>query len=91
MQIKADGIWWIESTSDAFPKARCNLHSPSDCLLQDQICAAPECQFLCPHMYMCDAHCYDFNNGYLCEHIHRAHSLFSEVSQMQENGQSTDI
>ena len=41
-------------------------------------------------MYMCNAHCYYFNNGYLCKHIHRAHSLSSEVSQKQENGQSTD-
>ena len=42
-------------------------------------------------MSMCDNNCYDFNNGYLCKNIHRVHSLFSEVSQKQENGESTDI
>ena len=42
-------------------------------------------------MYMCDAHFYDFNNCYLCKHIQRALSLFSEVSQKQDNGQSKDI
>ena len=41
-------------------------------------------------MYMCDAYSYDFNNGNLWKHIHRA-NLFSEVSQKQKNGQSTDI
>ena len=95
MQIKADGIWFIESVSGSNSKGYCvkrlHLCSPSECLLRDRICAAPVCQFLCPHMYMCDNNCYAFNNGYLCKYIHRVHSLFSEVSQKQENGESTDI
>ena len=38
-------------------------------------CTAPECQFLCPHMYTCDKKCYDFNNEHICKHIHKVHSL----------------
>ena len=94
VQIKADGIWFIESVSGSNSKGYCvkrlHLCSPSECSLRDRICAAPEYQFLCPHMYMCDNY-HDFNNGYLCKHIHRVHSLFSEVSQKQENIESTDI
>ena len=41
----------------------------------DGACTAPECQFLCHHMYKCDSQCYDFNNGHICKHIHRVHSL----------------
>ena len=52
----------------------------SECSVQQDrhdltICKAPECQFLCVHMYKCDDACYDFNNGHLCKHIHRVHSL----------------
>jgi len=41
-------------------------------------------------MYKCD-NCYDYNNGYLCKHIHWVHSLFFEVPQDQENSESTEI
>ena len=26
-------------------------------------------------MYTCDKACYDFNNGHICKHIHRVHSI----------------
>lgn len=39
------------------------------------MCTAPECGFLCPHMYRCDPLCYEYNNGHVCKHIHRIHSL----------------
>ena len=26
-------------------------------------------------MYKCDGTCYDYNNGHICKHIHRVHSL----------------
>lgn len=96
MQTKTDGIWHVESVSGSNPKGYCVKHlhscSPSECSLQrDRICAAPECQFLCPHMYTCDNICYDYNNGYLCKHIHRVHSLFFEVPQEQENSEYTKI
>lgn len=31
--------------------------------------------FVCTCSYMCDPLCYDFNNGHLCKHIHRVHSM----------------
>ena len=39
------------------------------------ICKEPQCVFLCPHMYTCDGKCYDYNNGHVCKHVHRVHSL----------------
>ena len=38
-------------------------------------CNKVECDPLCTHMYSCDKACYDFNNGHLCKHIHRVHSM----------------
>ena len=26
-------------------------------------------------MYKCDPKCYEYNNGHICKHIHRVHSL----------------
>ena len=34
-----------------------------------------QCGFLCPHMCSCDDKCYDYNNGHVCKHIHRVHSM----------------
>ena len=48
-------------------------------------CSFPECGFLCQHMYICDDRCFDHNNGHICKHIHRVHSL-----QKQKTG-STDL
>ena len=62
--------------------------TPTKCSLQNQICSAPECQFLCPHMYMCD-NCYDYDNGYLCKHIHRVHSLVMKGAQEHKNNECT--
>ena len=54
VQIKADGIWFIESVLGSNSKGYCvkrlHLCSPSECSLRDRICAAPKCQLLCPHM-----------------------------------------
>ncbi len=50
----------------------CSWCSPSD---SANICAEPERCFLCSHMYTCDKCCYDYNNGHICRHIHRVHSL----------------
>lgn len=38
-------------------------------------CNRAECDHLCIHMYSCDKACYDYNNGHLCKHIHRVHSM----------------
>ncbi len=39
------------------------------------MCTKAECNQLCIHMYTCDKACYDFNNGHICKHIHRVHSI----------------
>ena len=31
-------------------------------------------------MYRCDSKCYSYNNGHICKHIHRVHSL-SQIEQ----------
>ena len=38
-------------------------------------CTKAECGQLCMHMYTCNKACYDFNNGHICKHIHRVHSI----------------
>lgn len=66
---------------------------------RSRTCTAPECTFLCVHMYRCDSKCYDFNNGHICKHIHRVHSLNSSSSnstslelakKTEENESETD-
>ena len=37
------------------------------------LCKEVQCNFLCRHMYACS--CYDFQNGHLCKHVHRIHSI----------------
>ena len=49
-------------------------------------CTQEECKFLCIHMYKCDPLCFDFNNGHLCKHIHRVHSLHSQLVEKVEIG-----
>lgn len=46
-----------------------------DCEGQPTLCTSQECVFLCWHMYTCDKGCYDYNNGHMCKHIHRVHSM----------------
>lgn len=56
-----------------------------DCQASSQLtCTQDECRFLCIHMYKCDSLCYDFNNGHLCKHIHRVHSLHSHPAEKVE-------
>ena len=76
-------VWHVKSQSGCNPEGySVSLVTAvcSECSVQQDrhdltICKAPECQFLCAHMYKCDDACYDFNNGHLCKHIHRVHSL----------------
>ena len=37
---------------------------------------------------MCD-NCYDYDNGYLCKHIHRVHSLVMKGAQEHKNNECT--
>lgn len=46
-----------------------------------RICKEPQCAFLCPHMYSCDSKCYDYNNGHVCKHIHRVHSVLCQSNK----------
>lgn len=48
-------------------------------------CNSPECLFLCYHMYSCDPCCYSYNNGHICEHIHRVHSLSNVRNNLLSN------
>ena len=85
MQLIKEGIWHVESLSGSNPDGytitrhslQCSECSfvpkvPKPCV---EICTATDCDFLCLHMYACDSKCYDYNNGHICKHIHRVHSL----------------
>lgn len=56
------------------------LSSCSECGNSTSVCTTKECGFLCYHMYKCSSSCYDFNNGHICKHIHRVHSLVNSNS-----------
>ena len=51
------------------------MENCSRCEDQVTVCTNPECVFLCWHMYTCDTMCYEYNNGHVCKHIHRVHSV----------------
>ena len=42
-------------------------------------CTQSECKQLCYYMYTCGMYCYDYTNGNLCKHIHRAHSVWLKL------------
>lgn len=84
MQKQREGVWHVESQSGCNPEGysvslvltTCSMCCSIREIRQELvICRAPECRFLCLHMYKCDSTCYDFNNGHICKHIHRVHSL----------------
>ncbi len=54
-------------------------------LCEYEVCSCAECKHLCYHMYSCDQHCYDYNNGHMCKHIHRVHSIWLQQHQMTVN------
>lgn len=80
-----DGRWHVESLSGTSPSGYIitrHITTYQQCTSQDdKVCMARECNFLCPHMYKCDDKCYHFNNGHICKHIHRVHSL-SHIRQL---------
>ena len=55
--------------------------SCDECASESRTCTALECSCLCIHMYKCDSKSYTFNNGHICKHIHRVHSLSQVRSQ----------
>lgn len=72
-------MWHVDSVSGNTPEGytvtRCLAASCDECASEGRVCTATECNFLCIHMYKCDNKCYTFNNGHICKHIHRVHSL----------------
>ena len=77
----------MQSTSDTNPNKYIvsRVTSSCDCQSSSEItCTEKECNFLCIHMYKCDILCYDFNNGHLCTHIHRVHSLLRRAVTVSE-------
>ena len=52
------------------------------------MCTKAECNQLCIHMYTCDKTCYDFNNGHICKHIHRVHTLHHSNSDFYHNNRT---
>ena len=80
-----NGRWHVESLSGTSPSGYIitpHITTCQQCTSQDdKVCTARECNFLCPHMYKCDDKCYHFNNGHICKHIHRVHSL-SHIRQL---------
>ena len=50
-------------------------------------CKNLPCVILCYHMYKCTS--IDYNNGYICKHIHKIHSI-SKVTQINVNDSEED-
>lgn len=67
-------------------QANCQECQQSPC---SRICTSPECSFLCYHMYSCDSRCYSYNNGHICEHIHRVHSLSNMRNNLTSNEETS--
>ena len=80
----SDGKWNVKSLSglvgDGYTITRKAL-SCSQCTTSLH-CTAAECGFLCRHMYECDDRCFDYNNGHICKHVHRVHSLSQCLPQL---------
>ena len=94
-QKKGEQSWLVESISGCNPDGYTVIYQHTtcpECSPQSQhdgvTCTAPECQFLCPHMYTCDKKCYDFNNGHICKHIHKVHSLVVKIGRKLKGTQS---
>ena len=62
---------------DGYTVKRVQECSPFSCN-SSKTCKELQCGFLCPHMYSCDNKCYDYNNGHVCKHIHRVHSMIHQ-------------
>ena len=78
-----EGKWHVDSVSGSSPDGYDVLQiliNCSECGINSTdktVCTKEECGFLCYHMYKCGSSCYDYNNGHICKHIHRVHSLMN--------------
>ena len=41
-------------------------------------------------MYKCDSKCYNFNNGHICKHIHRVHSILQKKQPQDQQADSPE-
>lgn len=86
-------MWHVDSVSGNNAQGYCVIRSQAtpcvECISKGLICTATECNSLCIHMYRCDSKCYSFNNGHICKHIHRVHSL-SHMTQQDTTMESTE-
>ena len=55
-----------------------------------EVCSQAECKYLCYHMYSCDHQCYDYSNGHICKHIHRAHSICLQSNDIENSEHSSE-
>ena len=76
-QTNDDGSWKVDSMSGVKSGGYTVTKIADQCAknCSGPICTKAECNHLCIHMYTCDKACYDFNNGHICKHIHRVHSI----------------
>ena len=93
MQRESEEEWIVESVSgcnpDGYAVKRAQECSPFTCN-SSTMCKEPQCRFLCPHMYSCDNKCYDYNNGHVCKHIHRVHSMIHQEESKTPSSQELD-
>ena len=78
-QANNDGSWQVDSMS-GIKVCGYTVTKVADKCVED--CSGPVCKrvarvwpIVYTYVYKCDKACYDFNNGHLCKHIHRVHSL----------------
>ena len=68
------------------------MESCTNCTQESALlCTEIECKKLCYHKYTCDEYCYDYTNGHVCKHIHRAHSLRLKVQACEPDYQCSSM
>lgn len=75
LQAIASNTWCVPSISGIHASGYLVIKVKETCdeCTDAKVCRRAECSFLCCHRYTCS--CYDYNNGHVCKHIHRVHSL----------------
>ena len=93
MQRESEEEWIVESVSgcnpDGYAVKRAQECSPFTCN-SSTMCKESQCRFFFPHMYSCDNKCYDYNNGHVCKHIHRVHSMIHQEESKTPSSQELD-
>ena len=94
LQEIENGMWHVDSMSGTTPEGytitRCQMTTCTQCASESSTCIATECNCLCIHMYKCDSKCYTFNNGHICKHIHRVHSILQKKQLHDQQAESTE-